>query len=525
MKRFGLAIVAGAMLVALALPAQAQEKKPLAVQGLDEQQNQRLDTLLTPPAFTMRFSGELRTNGIYWNNLNDFQDSKSGLFRDSDSEYLSRFRLVTIIESADKTARVTWALEIGEMDWGRGGGSSGGEFGCAAQNQGVPTGNQPVRDSTGAPVLGANGLPIVAVLPTLGGATRVGRSSGGCLGNDGVNVETKWLNLWFQVPGAEGLSATLGAQSISFLDTGFGTFFGDDGWAIKLNWKIAPVDIEAYTVKVAEFNASDADDVNMFALRAGFNATPDIRITGEFMVIDTQNVPGQSIGDNFFGGLTVAAKIADISLDGTFVYGQRLLLCRALAPCTTATESGWGIFVSARIPVGPVNITPIAWYTTGDSTQGPAGFTGNKSAAAQEPGTSNGRLTKDSDKLPMIADEDSYVGQDYVASWLFGDGNTLGGPSGHNTSYSGSVADMTGTYGIGAQAEYALTPNFSIGGGAAFVLATDAAGPYGDNVIELDAGAKYRVNANLSFQGLVGYLFPDKGDAAWGLGWRARFVF
>src|SRR5262249_48392062 len=139
-------------------------------------------------------------------------------------------------------------------------------------------------------------------------------------------------------------------------------------------------------------------------------------------------------------------------------------------------------------------------------------------------GTQDGRLCKKSDKTPMIADEDSYTGLDYVGSFLFGSGNTVGGPGG-GSNYTGSVGDMAGTYGIGAQAIYNLTPNFDIGGGVAYIGATDADGPYGSNVIEVDVGARYRVNANLSFQAAGGVLFPDSGDTAWAAVWRARYSF
>ena len=47
----------------------------------------------------------------------------------------------------------------------------------------------------------------------------------------------------------------------------------------------------------------------------------------------------------------------------------------------------------------------------------------------------------------------------------------------------------------------------------------------GDNLIEVDGGFNYRVNANLSFQVHGGVLFPDQGDMAYGAGWRARYSF
>jgi hypothetical protein len=350
-----------------------------------------------------------------------------------------------------------------------------------------------------------------------------------------VNVETKHLNLWFQVPNVPNLSATIGAQGFQFLDTRPGNFFGDDAWGIKLNWKMDPVDLEVYTFKISENTFPNADDIDAYAARIGINAVPGVRLTVEGLVVNEQNRAGASFGDNFWVGATAGATIGNVSIDGTFLYGQRTLNCAAPPQpgCdgnNMAEEAGYGVIATALIPAGPVTVGVQGWYMSGDDTQGPAGFrnTGNpvvdKSAARQLPGTQNGRLTKDSDKLPMVADEDSWVGLPYVAGWLFGSGTLIGGPGG-GANYTGSVGDMTGTYGIGAQVTFAVTPAVSVGGGVAYVGATDAAGPYGDAVVEVDAGATYQVNANLSFQLQGGLLFPDSGDMAYALGWRGRFAF
>ena len=134
MKRFALIIAVGALLGALALPALAQQP---------------------PPGPTVRFSGEMRHIGVVQNNMNDFTDSDgTGLNRDSDSYYLSRFRLSTIMESGDKKARATWTLEVGDIEWGRRGGSSGDEYGCNGEAQGArratsPCGIRPAPRSWG----------------------------------------------------------------------------------------------------------------------------------------------------------------------------------------------------------------------------------------------------------------------------------------------------------------------------------------------------------------------------------------
>ena len=80
-------------------------------------------------------------------------------------------------------------------------------------------------------------------------------------------------------------------------------------------------------------------------------------------------------------------------------------------------------------------------------------------------------------------------------------------------------------YGFGASATYALTPALSLGGGGAYVGATDAAGPYGDFLIEFDAGATYRFNPNLVFNLFGGVMVPDEGDTAWAITFRTQYSF
>jgi hypothetical protein len=176
--------------------------------------------------------------------------------------------------------------------------------------------------------------------------------------------------------------------------------------------------------------------------------------------------------------------------------------------------------VTARLPVGPVSIFTALWYTSGDDTIGPAGCTGPTKLTNCD--TANYNLTKDSDKLPLPISGASWFGGGgpYIAEWLFGN-SSLGAPGVGQVQY----ADPTGTWGVGASASYAITPALSVGGGAAYVMATDASGPYGDNLFEFDAGATYRFNPNLVFNLFGGFLIPDSGDEAWAVAFRTQYSF
>lgn len=467
---------------------------------------------------TVSFGGQMRIYGFTFDNVTDFKDSNAGASRDSNSFYFQRFRLFTTIESADKKAKAYWALEIGDITWGAGGGASGGEWGCTGSAQVAnPTVTipPPAGSPPGTPATVAN-----VGTPVLGGGIRTGPSGGGCLGADGVNVETK--NLWLELDTASwapGTRIRLGIQGLNFMDSAFGAVFDNDIAGIKVNWKGEMVDVEVWAGKFSEFVNANAEDTDAYAAKVGINVSKDLRLTLEGLVIDQRALAGQSLFDTFWMGATVAAKLGDVNLDGGVVYGQR-----AMARATSAgagdpfQESGFGMYVVARAPVGPVNVNGLLWYTTGDSNRGPCG------ATAAAPGcNSNGPLTADSDMLPTPESGGGWYGATtpYIGEWINGL-QAIGNPSVGQTLGN----NYHGTYGFGGSVTYNLTPTTAIGGGVAYVGASDAASPkFGDSVFELDAGVMHRFNSNVTMNLLAGYLIPDKGDSAWGIAWRTVFGF
>jgi hypothetical protein len=486
-------MAAGALLVGAALPAAAQQAqqppKPPPVPNLTEAEDARLRQMLAPSTSpTVSFGGQMRVFGFAFDNMRDFRDSGTNNLdpgnvaacanssaqpcRDSNSFYFQRFRLFTTIESADKRAKAYWALEIGDITWGAGGGASGPEYG--------------------------------------GTSTRVGPSTGGETGNDGVNVETKNLYLQFNIPGIQNSTLLLGLHNIVFMTGPLGGFMDDDGAGIQWNWRLDPVDLQLYTVKAEEGNIANADDVDMYVARVGINATKDLRFTVEGMLIDQKNLPNTDWSDTFWIGGTVTAKVATVDLWGAVVYGQRRQ--PGVVAGTAFDQSGWGAFATARVPVGPLSVFGVGWYTSGDGTQ-PVGI--------QDGGRAT--LTGDSDKLPLPLAGASFFGGggDYIAEWLFGNAS-IGAPGVGQVNY----ADPSGTYGIGGSVSYALTPAVNFGGGVAYVGASDQGSPaWGDNAFTLDAGINYRFNPNLVIQGRAGYVVPDTGDNAWGLAFRTQFSF
>jgi hypothetical protein len=473
---------------------------------------------------TVTFGGQMRVYGFAFNNITDFTDSgPNGANRDSQSFYFQRWRLYTNVESADKKAKAVWAIEVGDITWGTGGGASGGEYrSCTGRAPFVP--NVTATVPAGGVATGTPGTPTNATVNVTqpGANVRVGNGAGGCLGADGVNVETKnayiWLDTGQWVPGS---SITLGIQSTVMMTGPYGGFFDDDAPAIKVNMKFDPVDVELYTAKPGEGVNANADDTDMYVARVGINITKDMRATLEGMLVDEKSLAGSNLGDTFWIGATFGAKLGTVQLDAAAVYGQRQFARAASAGTGDPfEESGYGGFVTAQVPLGPVNIFGSFWYTSGDDTVGPAGCAGPGSPAGCSAQGTARTLTKDSDKMPVPESGASWGNGPFIAEWLFGN-VSLGGPSIGQVHYN----DNSGTWGFGASATYALTPAFSLGGGGAYVLATDAAGPYGDSVFEFDGGATYRFNPNLVFNLFGGVLLPDEGDLAWAVTFRTNYSF
>ena len=187
----------------------------------------------------------------------------------------------------------------------------------------------------------------------------------------------------------------------------------------------------------------------------------------------------------------------------------------ARQPCE---EAGYGGYVLARLPVGPVSVNALGWYTSGDDVRRPGG-------GVEGAGSNTVRLTQDSDKLPMPWQGGGWFngGGAYMGEWLLGL-STIGNP-GPGSVAGQTFGDPTGTYGFGGSGIYALTPALSAGGGVAWIGASDADGVWGEYAIEFDAGLNYRFNPNVVLNLIGGYIIGDQGDDAWGVAFRTQYSF
>jgi hypothetical protein len=256
-------------------------------------------------------------------------------------------------------------------------------------------------------------------------------------------------------------------------------------------------------------------------------------VTGVSTLANQGSCVNEDFANTFWVGGTANAKIAGMTLYGVVVYGQRGIWSSALNQ--VFKERGFGLMADAVVPIGPLSVTAHGWYTSGDKDRFIGGAGGGSCATPRGAPTGDchgvGNTTKinrNSDKLPVPESGSSWLSVAYIADFLTGNA-TVGGPTGLGQPLN---ADISGTWGIGAAASYALTPAFNINLGAAFVAPSENKNRlggqnaiFGDHAIEIDAGPRWTINANLSMQAVVGYIIPDTGDDSWGGIYRFIYFF
>jgi hypothetical protein len=470
--------------------------------------------------------GQLRVQGVAFDNIRDFKDSRDGRFRDNESFYLSRFRLFLVNESLDWKARVVWAVEVGDIIWGDGGGASGDEYGT-----------------------GTN--------------ARFGFSRGGGLGADGANVETKNLYVRFELPNIPHAQLRLGAAPFRFLpgarlpmfsadlfslcaclddrplpaDVVFSEFTSDDVFQVQLDWQLTQwkrgypdIDVQLMTGKAFEGLLPSADDVDLYMARVGVLATDDLYLSLEGLIINQQDLAGGRFGDTFWVGGSVRweHELSDagrLYVGVTGVYGQRAIKADTGATCGGPTqpcrEAGFGVVAWLQGRTYDWIVTGAGWYTSGDDQRSPRTRT-------------NEALKNNSDRLPVPIAEKSWNNPPLIAEWVLST-SWLGAPELGQSRYM----NLSGTFGTGISVQRRLRwgPGFAQAGvGLGFVGATGApdvadtrtnTGGWGRLVVEADAGVIYRLHSvpTLSLRGLIGYMVPERDDPAWALGFLTQLDF
>ena len=113
----------------------------------------------------------------------------------------------------------------------------------------------------------------------------------------------------------------------------------------------------------------------MYVGRVGVNVTKDIRVTVEGMLVNEKSLAWRRTSATRSGWARPwAPTSASSSLTARWSTASGSISRAAAAGRGNPfEESGFGAFVTAQIPVGPLNVFAVGWYTTGDDQVGPAG--------------------------------------------------------------------------------------------------------------------------------------------------------
>jgi hypothetical protein len=279
----------------------------------------------------------------------------------------------------------TLRLEIGDVEWGNGGGAAGTTNG----------GTNGSNNSSGA---------------------RVGNGTGGALGADGVNVETKWAYVDFASPWGVPLRWRAGIQpwylpkgiimdddaaglraygTYSMLSYDFGWYRASAG--LQNNQACAAAVTGGPCSNIALTNTQNQGPVFASPAASGnqnqdnaldyYQAKMDLAIAkwlnpGLYYIYGRNAATGTGTGaaivnntvaSQQFLGLTVTGDAGFLKYDFDWMYGQQnggMTGNQFQAANWRQNVQGWMIDAGVHIPVGPVLIHVVGSYATGDKQNG-----------------------------------------------------------------------------------------------------------------------------------------------------------
>jgi hypothetical protein len=429
--------------------------------------------------------------------------------------------------------QATLRLEIGDVEFGDGGGAS------------AETNGSSIRP----------------------GGNRVGNGAGGSFGNDGVNVETKWAYIDWTMPFGIPFRVRAGAQPI-YLPKGI--IVDDDAYGVRAYGTTKPVSYEAFWYRlnggplsgaVLTANAANVGTIGFTGAGLPIASSTSNTVDNNYDLyggkIDVAIMPWLNpgvyyvYGDNrvqctiggnsatisstgavtlpagcplvdrvrqsHYVGVTVTGKAGIVSYDLDWVYGTAEggpsgAVGGAATPIKT---KGWALDGAVHFPIGPVTINIAGSYATGDKRDG-GDSEGFPSLAASWNGPGGG--------FEMIGsggpfDQIEYTQDSPVNLWTIGGWVTYnpvkaltlkaGAAYAGFTEKNGNCANTGG--GLSGSCfgpSYTRLSNAFPGGTAKAALGT-----------EVHIRADYEIWTGFKLQGQAGWLIPSAGDTA------AEYVF
>ena len=213
---------------------------------------------------------------------------------------------------------------------------------------------------------------------TTGGAFR---NSGGALGGDRINLETKNIYIWFKVPNTS-IDFTVGLQNRTDRFAGL-LYGGSDQAGIFATGKLEPASFTLGWAKLYENNFQKWDDVTLYLAEAQFAPTKDAKIGATFSYLaddsqkyaNTTNLPfGITAGqENKVGVYTVGldgsigAGPATITGFALYQFGKIDYLGTTAASPSDKDINGWAADLRADLNLGPGKFFIEGLYVSGDS--------------------------------------------------------------------------------------------------------------------------------------------------------------
>jgi hypothetical protein len=343
-----------------------------------------------------------------------------------------------------------------------------------------------------------------------------GRSSGGTVGSDGVNVETKWAYIDVAMP--FGVPARLrGGLQGYFLPKG--AIIDDDGAGLRLYGTVKPFSYDFWWLarnertnpKNAQPSGAQLTDANGFATGAAcvigsapncvgpanddwdaYAAKFDVALMPAFNPyvygVYSRRTVTSATGNSdpsqaFWIGAGTVGTIGIVKYDLDFIYGDD--------DANLAREQkGWFVDGGVEVPVGPVAVGLRGMYATGDE------------GAATEP-------DKNAD-FPGISPSFTMNGM----SQIFWD-------SGGSTYFQGQYqASPANTWAIGGYVQYVPVKALTLRGTYIYIGVPESStnGYTGKSSIghELEFLASYQLWTGTKANGFVGFIFPAEGRTAAG---------
>lgn len=274
------------------------------------------------------------------------------LFTDTDrsNPRQVRFRVRPLITIQDDNGNIqaVWRGEVGDVTFGNG---SGGDAG------------------------GTN----IPAIPQNGAAGTVGRSSGGGIGGDGVNVETKWAYVDASAPFGVPLRVRAGLQPW-FMPKSI--IADTEATGARAYGQVKPFSYDAFWYRLDEQTTAVDDSYDVYGVKGDVALAPVFNpglylLYGRNASATAQAAGWDDTADTYYLGATATGKFGIVAYDLDFIWGSADGGRGGTFP---QTVRGWVVDAAVHFPVGPVTVNLAAAYATGDERNGgkseafPGGF-------------------------------------------------------------------------------------------------------------------------------------------------------